>query len=554
VSKKKANSIASAFQEFTRKETLDANNQWRCSGCKKDVCPTKQLTVFRPPLALCIQLKRFTYGGTFGFGSFAGFSNGMNFVSGIGGGNKITKAIEFPACLRLPLSDGRRCEYKLTGIVVHLGNNATSGHYTSFVRKPGLNGSWYHMDDSFVEPVSEKTVLRQKDAYVLFYCRTEVKLELPSPPLKVSMTTEQAKLVSMTRSQAASRAVATKDSYGLSQIPNESDPKEQGINIFGQEGEATKFATESQTAIESYSAPVTGSTDRQESIKNDVSKSEPENKHQQHVHLSSESIEDDSDKATGRHDVESEPKEEVTEKELAGCGNDTKRSNIPNEASSSSRNREPSNSGGRAESEVDGQKQNTSNLLDSSSLNEINVEGKQPDVSQDKKNTRVMIDRGTAQGKLEVMIGPRYKVKKKWQPKYTYARSSEENLALLGTRMIPKWDDPDNKEEHYAANKILARTTVVESLQKAENERKRSMHLDRWDAALDQGRTKKVKIKQHDQPDVLFAAENNPFYRIQSGIQKMNRQRAKGFHHPQNATSRHSSKKKDRRRFSKHKF
>jgi hypothetical protein len=187
-------------------------------------------------------------------------------------------------------------------------------------------------------------------------------------------------------------------------------------------------------------------------------------------------------------------------------------------------------------------------------LNEINVEGKQPDVSQDKKNTRVMIDRGTAQGKLEVMIGPRYKVKKKWQPKYTYARSSEENLALLGTRMIPKWDDPDNKEEHYAANKILARTTVVESLQKAENERKRSMHLDRWDAALDQGRTKKVKIKQHDQPDVLFAAENNPFYRIQSGIQKMNRQRAKGFHHPQNATSRHSSKKKDRRRFSKHKF
>jgi ubiquitin C-terminal hydrolase len=61
VSKKSSDSISSAFQEFSRKETLDNNNRWRCSSCRKDVCATKQLTVFRPPLSLCIQLKRFTF-------------------------------------------------------------------------------------------------------------------------------------------------------------------------------------------------------------------------------------------------------------------------------------------------------------------------------------------------------------------------------------------------------------------------------------------------------------------------------------------------------------
>jgi hypothetical protein len=114
---------------------------------------------------------------------------------GTGGGSKINKAMDFPAQLKVPLSDGRKCEYELTGIVVHLGNSATSGHYTAFVRKPGQGGSlkWFHMDDSFVEAVSENHVLKQKGAYVLFYCRTEVKLELPSPPLRASMTTEEAK-------------------------------------------------------------------------------------------------------------------------------------------------------------------------------------------------------------------------------------------------------------------------------------------------------------------------------------------------------------------------
>ena len=58
-------------------------------------------------------------------------------------------------------------------MIVHVGSSATTGHYTSFVKRPG-NNQWCYMDDSHVERVSEQTVLKQRDAYVLFYTRKEV--------------------------------------------------------------------------------------------------------------------------------------------------------------------------------------------------------------------------------------------------------------------------------------------------------------------------------------------------------------------------------------------
>jgi ubiquitin C-terminal hydrolase len=201
VSKKSSNSIMQSISEFTKRETLDSDNQWKCSGCKKYVCPTKQLTVFRPPLSLCIQLKRFTFDG--GFSSFGGGGSWKYGKVKGGGRSKIAKPIEFPADLNLPLSDGRSCAYNLTGVVIHVGGSASSGHYTAYVKKPSRNGraQWYHADDSFVEPVSEKTVLRQKDAYILFYSRKEVKLEFPSPPPR-DMSAEEAREFGRARSRA----------------------------------------------------------------------------------------------------------------------------------------------------------------------------------------------------------------------------------------------------------------------------------------------------------------------------------------------------------------
>lgn len=181
VSKKHINSLSAALIEFTRTETLDSQNRWNCPGCKNHVCPTKHLSIFRPPLSLCIHFKRFGFeeGESFNHGGWAGA--GQHRYKGLRAGNrgsKISKKIDFPACLNLPLSDGRVCQYLLTGVIIHVGNSATTGHYTSFVKQPGASNQWCYMDDSYVEAVSEKTVLKQRDAYVLFYTRKDVNREL----------------------------------------------------------------------------------------------------------------------------------------------------------------------------------------------------------------------------------------------------------------------------------------------------------------------------------------------------------------------------------------
>lgn len=140
--------------------------------------------MFRPPLSLCVHLKRFGFeeGESFTLGGWGcGHRHSKGLSTTGNGGSKISKKIDYPAHLSLPLSDGRVCQYLLTGVIIHVGNTATTGHYTSYVKQPGVSKLWCHMDDSFVEMVSENTVLKQRDAYVLFYTRKEVTLEFPPP-------------------------------------------------------------------------------------------------------------------------------------------------------------------------------------------------------------------------------------------------------------------------------------------------------------------------------------------------------------------------------------
>jgi len=68
-------------------------------------------------------------------------------------------------------------------------------------------------------------------------------------------------------------------------------------------------------------------------------------------------------------------------------------------------------------------------------------------------------------------------------------------------------------------------------MEKQEKSRKRKMHLDKWDSALDEGRTKKVKTAKanDDHLGSSIDPKKNQFQRIQSSIQRMNRGRAKGL-------------------------
>ncbi|KAJ2582817.1 hypothetical protein GGH95_001330 [Coemansia sp. RSA 1836] len=148
--------IAKALRSFTRPEVLTKDNRYRCEKCSKLVDATKQMSVYRLPRALTLQLKRFS--------SF--------------GGGKINRFVEFPLSLNMKgyvsanSPERGPYEYSLYAVLVHAGGSSRSGHYYSFVKSPA--GVWYELNDSSVRQVSERTVLSQT-AYLLFYERCQAR-------------------------------------------------------------------------------------------------------------------------------------------------------------------------------------------------------------------------------------------------------------------------------------------------------------------------------------------------------------------------------------------
>ncbi|KAL6115838.1 usp16 [Pungitius sinensis] len=181
-------SVQSCLFHFTEVETLTQNNSLLCVTCtnkdkvggsKKNVYTNalKQMLISSPPPVLTLHLKRFQ-------------QNGYSIC-------KVNRHVSFPLILDLAPFCVVKCEnltegdtqvlYSLYGIVEHSGT-MRSGHYTAYVKarsechKPSSNGfiaegriapptgSWFHISDTSVQPVSESKV-QGCQAYLLFYER-----------------------------------------------------------------------------------------------------------------------------------------------------------------------------------------------------------------------------------------------------------------------------------------------------------------------------------------------------------------------------------------------
>ncbi|XP_037123670.1 ubiquitin carboxyl-terminal hydrolase 16 [Syngnathus acus] len=181
-------SVESCLFHFTEEETLSENNSLLCISCtkwqagknksagaKKNVYTeaSKQMLISSPPPVLTLHLKRFQ-------------QNGYSIC-------KVNRHVPFPLILDLApfcalksknVAEGeRQILYSLYGIVEHSGT-MRSGHYTAFVKVRPQNsnpssgklegdpplGSWFHISDTSVQPVSESRVLSSQ-AYLLFYER-----------------------------------------------------------------------------------------------------------------------------------------------------------------------------------------------------------------------------------------------------------------------------------------------------------------------------------------------------------------------------------------------
>lgn len=144
---RKANTLEEALDLYFARERLE-DMTYKCESCKKKVSATKQFSLERAPISLCIQLKRFSMVG-----------------------NKLNKHI--PIRLQLNLSkysskenQNQQLTYRLVSMVTHLGTSQHCGHYTAI----GLTdaGSYYQFDDGYVRAISVQNVL-STNTYIIFY-------------------------------------------------------------------------------------------------------------------------------------------------------------------------------------------------------------------------------------------------------------------------------------------------------------------------------------------------------------------------------------------------
>lgn len=144
---RKANTLEEALDLYFARERLE-DMGYKCESCKKKVSATKQFSLERAPISLCIQLKRFSFVG-----------------------NKLNKHIAIRQHLNLSKYSSRKntnekLQYRLVSMVTHLGASQHCGHYTAI----GLTdtGSYYQFDDSFVRQIPVSSVLNT-NAYIMFY-------------------------------------------------------------------------------------------------------------------------------------------------------------------------------------------------------------------------------------------------------------------------------------------------------------------------------------------------------------------------------------------------
>merc|ERR1719244_849780 len=146
---------------------------YKCEKCKQKVPATKQYKIERPPMVLCIQLKRF---------NLMGGKNGRPVT--------LARKLSITNHVRWAPAKAIAIEYKLDSMITHVGPSPNCGHYTS-IGEAG-NGTFYRFDDASVHPTSLQNALNTS-AYVIFY---EMLPKTKSAILSPQQTPQSSKLSS----------------------------------------------------------------------------------------------------------------------------------------------------------------------------------------------------------------------------------------------------------------------------------------------------------------------------------------------------------------------
>jgi len=176
---RQADNIETALSCYFRRENLgQGETMYKCEKCLQKVPATKQYKIERPPLVLCIQLKRF---------NMMGGKNGRPVT--------LSRKLNITNHVRWAQSKSTTVEYKLVSMINHVGPSPNCGHYTSIAEAP--NGVFYRFDDASVNATSLQSALNTS-AYVIFYEMVKTsrnQIVAPSPvKTKVDMSPKTPKV------------------------------------------------------------------------------------------------------------------------------------------------------------------------------------------------------------------------------------------------------------------------------------------------------------------------------------------------------------------------
>lgn len=139
-----SDTIEEALDSYFKCETIE---EYKCGSCNTIATATKNYTLDRAPISLCIQLKWFTYDG-----------------------GKIKKDVKLKPTLQLSKYSCKWNEtswnYRLVSMIIHSGYSQNYGHYTAVGLSEDKN--FYKFDDDLVAPISVYNAMNS-NPYVIFY-------------------------------------------------------------------------------------------------------------------------------------------------------------------------------------------------------------------------------------------------------------------------------------------------------------------------------------------------------------------------------------------------
>ena len=149
--------LSDCLKLFCEEEFLNNDNMWYCNKCKKHKTAKKQIRLFKLPLYLIIQIKKFK--------SNSGFFYSSN--------EKTDSFVKYPI-KNLDLSyyaennEENKQKYDLYAVIEHHGD-ISQGHYTAICK---VNDIWILFNDSLLSKINNPV---SDNAYLLFYRKNKQK-------------------------------------------------------------------------------------------------------------------------------------------------------------------------------------------------------------------------------------------------------------------------------------------------------------------------------------------------------------------------------------------